>query len=216
VWCSPCWGAAARATTARRSAPRAIAVHLAGNPCDLRSIRELCDARNIILIEDWLWDDLARLAAAIGRLPVFRAIETGITQLPPYGALACFGLPTVMLLPVKLAALYFISHGKPMLGLATVIGAKVVGTALVARIFMLTRPSLMRIGWFAWVYERFIAFKTRIYGGIKATRIYRAAHTRFLRVRESLKQWARNRRSFLRKRWNAALRLSRRRKDPLA
>ncbi|HZM85206.1 MAG TPA: hypothetical protein VFF31_01505, partial [Blastocatellia bacterium] len=36
----------------------------------------------IILIEDWLWDDLARLAAAIGRLPVFRAIETGITRLP--------------------------------------------------------------------------------------------------------------------------------------
>ena len=170
----------------------------------------------IILIEDWLWDDLARLAAAIGRLPVFRAIETGITRLPPYGALACFGLPTVMLLPVKLAALYFISHGKPTLGVATVIGAKVVGTALVARIFMLTRPSLMRIGWFAWVYERFIAFKTRIYGGIKATRIYRAAHITFLRVRESLKQWARNRRSFLRKRWNAALRLSRRRKEPLA
>ena len=29
-----------------------IAVHLAGNPCDLRAIKELCDRKNIILIED--------------------------------------------------------------------------------------------------------------------------------------------------------------------
>jgi dTDP-4-amino-4,6-dideoxygalactose transaminase len=29
-----------------------IAVHLAGNPCDLRSIKELCDRRNLVLIED--------------------------------------------------------------------------------------------------------------------------------------------------------------------
>jgi hypothetical protein len=50
----------------------------------------------IILVEDWLWDDLARLAAAIGRLPVFSAIEGIIARLPPYGALACFGVPTLL------------------------------------------------------------------------------------------------------------------------
>ena len=36
----------------------------------------------LILLEDWLWDDLARLAAAIGRLPVFHQVETLITKLP--------------------------------------------------------------------------------------------------------------------------------------
>src|SRR5215831_6377336 len=127
----------------------------------------------VILIEDWLWDDLARLAAAIGKLPVFRAIEALITRLPPYLALACFGLPTLLLVPVKIAAFYFIAHGKATLGLLTVIGAKIVGTALVARIFVLTRPKLMRIGWFAWIHERFITFKARIYGVIKATPVYR-------------------------------------------
>jgi hypothetical protein len=167
----------------------------------------------LILIEDWLWDDLARLAAAIGRLPVFSAVEAVIAGLPPYGALACFGVPTLLLVPVKLAAVYLISHGRPTLGLLTVIVAKVVGTALVARIFTLTRPNLMRIEWFAWLYERFIAFKTRIYAAIKATPIYKSAHVKYLHAREQLKQWMSNRKGFLRRRWSAARRLSRWRKQ---
>src|SRR5437870_4838708 len=142
----------------------------------------------LILIEDWLWDDLARLAADIGRLPVFSAVEAIIARLPPYGALACFGVPTLLLVPVKLAAVYLISHGRPTLGLLTVVVAKVAGTALVARIFTLTRPNLMRIEWFAWLYERFIAFKTRIYGTIKATPIYKSVHIKYLHAREQLKR----------------------------
>jgi hypothetical protein len=168
----------------------------------------------IILIEDWLWDDLARLAAAIGRLPVFHAIEIFIAGLPPYLALACFGLPTLLLVPVKIAALYFISHRHATFGLLTIIGAKVVGTALVARIFLLTKPKLMRIEWFAWIYERFTAFKARVYGTIKATSLYRIAHIRFLRLRQWLRLWLSMRRGSLRRRWSAALRHSRRRKQP--
>jgi hypothetical protein len=170
----------------------------------------------IILIEDWLWDDLARLAAAIGRLPVFSAVEAIIAGLPPYGALACFGLPTLLLVPVKLAAVYLISHGRPTLGLLTVIAAKLAGTALVARIFTLTRPSLMRIEWFVWLHERFIAFKSRVYGAIKATPIYKSAHIKYLHTRQELKRWLSNRKGFLRRRWSAARRLSRRRKQPEA
>ena len=164
----------------------------------------------LILIEDWLWDDLARLAAAIGRLPIFSAVEAIIARLPPYGALACFGVPTLLLVPVKLAAVYLISHGRPTLGLLTVIVAKVVGTALVARIFTLTRPSLMRIEWFAWLYERFVAFKSRIYGTIKATPIYKSVHIKYLYALEQLKRLMGNRKGFLRRRWSAARRLSRR------
>jgi hypothetical protein len=162
-----------------------------------------------ILLEDWLWDDLARLAAAIGRLPVFRQIETLIGKLPPYAALACFAIPSSLLIPVKLAALYFIAHGHALVGLLTVIAAKVAGTALVARLFTLTRPNLLRIAWFAWLYERFIAFKLKVYAAIKSTRAYRAAHQMHLRVRVALKTWMTKRRGFLRRRWDAALRLSR-------
>jgi hypothetical protein len=167
----------------------------------------------IILLEDWLWDDLARLAAAIGRLPVLRAIELFIAGLPPYAALVFFATPSLLLLPVKLAAFYFISHGQATLGLVTVVAAKILGTALVARIFTLTRPTLMRIGWFAWLYQRFTGFKTRIYDAIKATAIYQAAHQQHMRMRAALKAWMGKRRSFLRRRWEAARKFSRRRKQ---
>jgi len=169
----------------------------------------------IIILEDWLWDDLARLAAAIGQLPVFRSIEMVIAGLPPYPSLLLFAIPSLLLVPTKLAALYFISHGRATLGFLTILGAKVLGTALVARLFVLTRPKLMQIGWFAWLYERFMTFKNRVYAAIKSTTIYKVAHEQNLRLRLAVKSRVNRRRSFWRKRWIAAIKLSRRRKQIL-
>jgi len=163
----------------------------------------------IILFEEWLWDDLQRIAAAIGRLPVLRQLESLIAGLPPYAALACFGAPSLLLIPVKLAALYFIAHGHAILGLMTVIAAKIAGTALVARIFVLTQPKLMRIGWFAWSYARFLAFKSRVHEVIKSTGVFRVARRLRLRMRAALAEFSRRRRTVWRSRWEAAIRLSR-------
>src|ERR1044072_6042364 len=168
-----------------------------------------------ILLEDWLWDDLARLAAAIGRLPVFHQIESLIVRLPPYAALCFFGAPSLLLIPVKLAAFYFISDGLPAVGLDIVIAAKVAGTALVARIFNLTRPNLLRNEWFARLYARFTSFKTRLYEAIKSTAVYKVAHKQNLRMRAAFKQWRASRRGFWRRRWDAAIKLARRRKTEI-
>ncbi len=165
----------------------------------------------IVLLEDWLWDDLVRLMAAIGRLPIFRQIETFIVSLPPYGALAMFATPSLLLIPVKLAALWFIAHGQPAFGFLTAIAAKIAGTALVARIFTLTKPKLLGIVWFAWLHDRFVAFKVKVYAFIKATKIYQAAHQQAMRLKARVKAFFRTKgRAFWRKRWDAARRLSRR------
>jgi hypothetical protein len=87
----------------------------------------------IILLEDWLWDDLARLAAAIGRLPIFRQIEALIVRLPPYAALALFAVPSALLVPVKLLALYFIAHGHAFLLLLVLSAIACVATGARAR-----------------------------------------------------------------------------------
>lgn len=164
----------------------------------------------VILFEEWLWDDLQALAAAIGRLPLFRQIESLIAGLPPYAALAMFAAPSLLLIPVKLTALYLIAHGHPALGLIAVIGAKIAGTALVARIYALTHTNLLRIGWFAWLYERFVAFKTRIHEAIKSTSLYKTARRLRLRIRVAAAEFFSQRRSLWRSRWGAALKLSRR------
>jgi hypothetical protein len=164
----------------------------------------------IILVEDWLWDDLQRLAAAIGRLPVFRRIEALIARLPPYAALLLFGAPSLLLVPLKILALYLISNGHAKLGLAVVVTAKVAGTALVARIFAITKPKLLRIRWFAWLYERVAAFKARLYAAIKSTAVYALVHGLKQRVRERFRAWLGRRRGFFRRRWEAVRRLARR------
>ena len=163
----------------------------------------------IILIEDWLWDDLQRVAAAIGRLPVLRQIEKLIVSLPPAACLLVFTAPSLLLIPVKLAALYFISHHHATLGLLTVIGAKFIGTALVAHIYHLTESKLLQIGWFARWHTRFVAFKAKVYATIKASAFYQTAHAQVVRCKTYLRH---RKQSFLQRRWIAALKFSRKAK----
>lgn len=163
-----------------------------------------------VLLEDWLWDDLQRLAAAIGRLPVFRQVESLIANLPPYAALSVFAVPTLLLLPVKLAALWFIAHGQAAFGFLVVVFAKVAGTALVARIYTLTEPKLLLIGWFAWLHARFVIFKARVYDTIKASRIYQRIHRQSQILKERFRLLAHRRKGFWRRRWEAAIKFSRR------
>jgi len=169
----------------------------------------------ILLLEGWLWDDLARLGATVGRLPPLRWLEAGMRRLPPWAALAVFAAPSLLLLPVKLIAVGLVARGHPTLGLVALILAKVLGTALLARIYSLTEPQLLSIAWFARLRERVLGFKERVRDAIRATAVYQAAHARVQRLRlitasllrgRGAAQWRRS--------WLAARRLSRWRSRP--
>ncbi|PKO62065.1 MAG: hypothetical protein CVU24_05730 [Betaproteobacteria bacterium HGW-Betaproteobacteria-18] len=123
----------------------------------------------VILFEEWGWEPLQRALAWVGRLPGLRWLERRIQRLPPYAALALFLLPTLMLLPVKLLALWFISQGKVLSGTLVILIAKLVGTAVVARLFTLTRPALMQLAWFARVYMRWTNWKTALLAQVRAS-----------------------------------------------
>ncbi len=73
----------------------------------------------------------------------------GYTSLSPGFALAAFLVPMLALLPFKLGGLWLIGKGHALLGLATFLTAKFVGTALFAWLFSLTKPALLQIAWFA-------------------------------------------------------------------
>ncbi len=127
----------------------------------------------IVLFEEWGWRPLADLLGLIARLRVFARLELWIAALPPYAALLVFALPTTILFPVKLLGLYFLSQGQALAAGGVLIGAKVVSTALVARIFMLTKPALMRIAWFAWAYGKFMPWKEALFARIRASWAWR-------------------------------------------
>jgi universal stress protein family protein len=100
----------------------------------------------------------------------------------------------------RLVALYLIAYGQPIIGLMTFIGARIIGTALVARIFALTQRNLLRIGWFTWLYDRFLAFKTHVHEAVKSTGVYKAAHRLRLRMRVALVEISPGRRTLWRSR----------------
>ncbi len=60
-----------------------------------------------------------------------------------------FLVPAVALFPVKLGALWLIHEGWATLGVTLIVGAKLLGTALVGRLFVLTEPQLAQFAWFA-------------------------------------------------------------------
>lgn len=116
----------------------------------------------VILFEEWGWVPLQRTLAWIARLPGLRWLEQRIQSLPPYASLALFLLPTLALLPVKLLALWLIGQGQVIFGTLVILLAKLVGTAVVARLFTLTQPALMQLAWFASAYARWTIWKTAL------------------------------------------------------
>jgi hypothetical protein len=83
------------------------------------------------------------LKAAVGRF------ERRVARLGPRWAFALLLVPALVLLPVKVAALFLLALGRVAAGLAILLVAKIVSTAAVARLFVLTQPQLMRLPWFA-------------------------------------------------------------------
>ena len=145
-----------------------------------------------LFVEDWLWDGLLAITAWLGQLPPVRWVESQIARLPPYAALVAFVIPVIALLPFKLAAFWLIAKGQAVLGAAVFIVAKVIGTALLARIFSLTKPALLTIGWFARTYAAFSKWKIRVYAYVKALPVYQAIHAWKQRIRDEIKRrWAR-------------------------
>jgi len=143
----------------------------------------------LILFEEWGWEPLQRLLARIGRWPGLRWIEARVQALPPYAALALLGVPALLLLPIKLLALWAIGQGHALLGVAVIVTAKLVGTALVARLFMLTHPALMQLAWFVRLYTGWSAWKARLLAQVRASAAWRAAREARATVQRHWARW---------------------------
>lgn len=142
----------------------------------------------LILFEEWGWEPLQRLLARIGQWPGFRWIEARVRALPPYAALALFLLPTLALLPVKLLALWLIGRGHALVGTLVILAAKLVGTAIVARLFSLTQPALMRLAWFARLYARWVAWKNELLLRVRASLPWRLGRAVSHRLRRAFRR----------------------------
>jgi hypothetical protein len=151
----------------------------------------------ILIFEEWGWRPLAAALARLAKFPIIARIETLITALPPYGALAVFVLPSILIFPLKLLALFLIATGHALSAALLFVGAKIAGTAILARLFMLTQPKLMQIGWFARLYNWLMPWKDRAFAAIRSSWAWRygrivkhkignIVRARWLRIRPQL------------------------------
>lgn len=143
----------------------------------------------LILFEEWGWEPLQRVLAWIGRWPGLRWIEGRVRALPPYGALTIFLLPTLLLVPVKLLALWLIGQGKVLAGTLVILSAKLVGTAIVARLFALTQPALLQLDWFAQLYARWTGWKDRLLAQVRASWPWRLGRVMKHRIKQRLRRF---------------------------
>ncbi len=137
----------------------------------------------VLLIEEWGWRPLAAWAARIARWPPLARLEKHIGALAPRLALALFIVPAAALFPVKLVALWLIHLGHATLGVMVIVLAKLIGTALVGRLFVLTEPQLMRIAWFARALGWWRATKDRIRAAVQGSPAWRSARAAVRRWR---------------------------------
>jgi hypothetical protein len=146
----------------------------------------------LLLLEAWTWDVGSRAAARLAAWPPLRWLEARIRVLPAWAALCAFVLPGLLLLPVKLLALLAIAHGHALAGIAGFIVAKLGGAAVVARIYMLTLPTLLTLGWFARWHGGFVDLKDRLLAALRASSFWR-------RVRAAVSSMRRGTRRLLRR-----------------
>ncbi|MBF0342544.1 MAG: hypothetical protein HQL95_16495 [Magnetococcales bacterium] len=113
----------------------------------------------IVLFEELVWDKITDFVAWLARMRLVARLEGWIVTLGPYPTLALFAIPILTLLPLKILALYLITHDRVTLGVLVIVIAKVTGTAISARLFVIAKPKLMTFSLFVVVYNKALRFK---------------------------------------------------------
>lgn len=143
-------------------------------------------AAAIVFVEEVLLHYLGVAMAAFGRWPPVARLERWLAGLPPWAALLAFVAPSTLVLPVKLAAVFFALQGRFGLAAASIALGKMLATALIARLYQVLRPTLVTMPWFlaseTWVF----AWRDRLYGFVRALPAWQRAKAMLQRVRSWL------------------------------
>ena len=116
----------------------------------------------IFLIEAWLWRHLEpiveRIVAWLPLREVKARLAGMIRKLPPAATLVVFVVPIVTLFPLKVLGLWLLAHKYWIAASVVLVFAKLAGLAVTAFVFEVTRPKLLQLRWFRWLYEHVLAW----------------------------------------------------------
>jgi hypothetical protein len=142
----------------------------------------------LMWIEEWLWEHLKTFTGWVAKFPLIRWFERFVERLPPYPTMALFLLPGAVLLPVKIGAVWLMTHGHWLWGMGLIVGAKVLGTAIAARAYVVCKPKLMTIGWFARLHDWLIATRDWLYSRMAAMPLYQLTRAKLAAMKQSIRR----------------------------
>lgn len=140
-------------------------------------------AAAIVFFEEVLLHYLGVAMAAFARLPWIARLEAWLADLSPWAALVAFVAPSILILPVKLAAVWFALQGKLALATLSIVLGKMVATALVARLYKVLRPTLVRLSWYLRVETWVFTQRDRVYGFVRSLPLWQRTAAMVRRVR---------------------------------
>lgn len=125
-------------------------------------------AAAIVFVEQTLIALLNLAMAALARWTPIARIEAWLVRQPPWVAFLSFIAPSILILPIKLSAVLFVTHRKFGMAVGAVIVGKVLATAIVARLYRILRPTLMTLRWFAAADTWFFHWRDQAYAFVRA------------------------------------------------
>jgi hypothetical protein len=91
-----------------------------------------------------------------------------IDRLGPYQSLALLLIPLSVVEPLKFAALAVAGQGHWLTGTSMIVFAYAVSVFLVERLFVMVKPKLLKLNWFAKAWIRFVALRRRAVWGFRS------------------------------------------------
>lgn len=145
-------------------------------------------AAAIVFIEETLLRYLGLAMAAVAKWPPVAAIERWLRGLPPWAALLAFAAPSLLVIPIKLSAVWFALHHRYGLSLLSIVIGKMLATALVARLYMVLRPTLVQMAWYlraeTWLFD----WRDRLYAFVRALPAWQKAKAMVQGVRRWMRE----------------------------
>jgi hypothetical protein len=140
-----------------------------------------------MLFEDWVWDKILALMAFVGRLKAVNRFETFLARQNQYLLLTLFCVPFFIMIPAKVYGLYLIADGKVIRGAAIFVIAKGLITALVTRLFIISKDKILQIKSFAIFYYWFREKKEWLYSEVRKLPAWQRAREWIARLKTRIR-----------------------------
>ena len=128
-----------------------------------------------ILLDEMLRPLYRPLVAWFASLRLVARLEAAIGRLPPYGALVALAVPFAIVEPLKLLGLLFLARGAFAAGIVTTAIGHLAGFLLVERVYHAGRAQLLTIPWFARIMGWIEAIRQVVIDRIKASTAWQKA-----------------------------------------